>query len=189
MAATMARRSQYGTVRRSVYGRRPELEAYDGNAARVLEGGEILAPRPQVRPRERAISRPQIQVREAGKVSLFAVVGFLAVAVFAALVLMSNVQTAALSDRVVELSGELSDLQSQEAKLRAQYELAFDLAEIEETLTANGTMVKPQSSQIIYLDLSEPDSVVFFDEEEESALDGLLEQLGQLFGGAVEYFR
>ena len=91
MAATMARRSQYGTVRRSVYGRRPELEAYDGNAARVLEGGEILAPRPQVRPRERAISRPQIQVREAGKVSLFAVVGFLAVAVFAALVLMSNV--------------------------------------------------------------------------------------------------
>ena len=50
-------------------------------------------------------------------------------------------------------------------------------------------MVKPQSSQIIYLDLSEPDSVVFFDEEEESALGGLLEQLGQLFGGAVEYFR
>lgn len=182
MATAVKRRkySKYDTI---------PFPMYDGSAARQLEQEEVLRPRPLVRPRERAVVRPKVRVREAGIVSPFAVVGFLAVLVFAVLLLFSYVQLAVISDQVVSLRSDLTGLKTEEAKLRAQYELAFDLAEIEETLTANGTMVKPQSSQIIYLDLSEPDSVVFFDEEEESALDGLLEQLGQLFGGAVEYFR
>lgn len=184
MATAVRRRN----IRYSKYDTVP-YEAYDGSAARQLEREEVLQPRPVVRPRERAVVRPRVRVREAGAVSPFAVVGFLAVGVFAVLLLFSYARLMTISQQVVALNSEMTTLQSEEAKLRAQYELAFDLAEIEETLTANGTMVKPQSSQIIYLDLSEPDSVVFFDEEEESALGGLLEQLGELFGGAVEYFR
>ena len=156
----------------------------------MLEREEVLQPRPQVRPRERAVARPKVRVREAGQVSLFAVVGFLAVGVFAALVLMSNVKLAALSSQVTSLSDELSELQSEEAKLRAEYELSVDLAALEQSLTESGTMVKPQSGQVIYLDLSEPDRVELF--QEENTADGLnsaLESVKQVFENVVEYFR
>jgi len=130
-------------------------------------------------------------VREAGKVSVFAVVGFLAVGIFAALVLMSCVKLAAISGEVVTLNSRLTTLQGEEAKLRAKYELAFDIAAIEEEMTSSGAMVKPQSSQIIYLDLSEPDSVVLFRGQETPAagLGGALEGARTIFGTVLEYFR
>ena len=49
--------------------------AYDGSAARQLQREEVLQPRPLVRPRERAVARPRVRVREAGAVSPFAVAG------------------------------------------------------------------------------------------------------------------
>ena len=188
MAAAVARRERRYRTGRTAYG--PDLTAYDGSAARVLEREEVLQPRPRVRPRERAVARPKVRVREAGQVSLFAVVGFLAVGVFAALVLMSNVKLAALSSQMTSLSDELSELQSEEAKLRAEYELSVDLAALEQSLTESGTMVKPQSGQVIYLDLSEPDRVELF--QEENTADGLnsaLESVKQVFENVVEYFR
>lgn len=187
MAQAVARRNnRYRSYVRSV-----DAASYDGNAARVLDGAEVLQPRPEVRTRERAVERPRVQAREAGKISLFAVVGFLAIGVFAALVLLSSVRMAALSDEVVALNSQLTALQSEEAKLRAKYELAFDIAEIEQQLTASGAMVKPQSSQIIYLDLSEPDSVVLFQAEptHASGLQGALNSVQAVFGDLVEYFR
>ncbi len=162
---------------------------YDGSAARQLEQQEVLQPRPQVRPRERAVARPKIRVREAGAVSPFAVVGFAAVAVFAVLLLYSYVQLAVISKQVVGLRADLTGLKTEEAKLRAKYELAYDLDAIETQLTTNGTMVKPQNGQVIYVDLSEPDSVTYFDEDGtasglEDAADGLQSILTQV----MEYF-
>jgi len=100
-----------------------------------------------------------------GSVSIFAVVGFLAVGVFAILVLMSSIRMITLSDDIAQLKTDLGVLQKEEAKLRTQYELAFDQTTIEKNMTATGTMVKPQDGQILYLDLSAPDSVVLFQEE------------------------
>ena len=48
---------------RSAYQRIPGT-AYDGSAARRLERAEVLEPRPRVRPRERAVSRPRVQDRK-----------------------------------------------------------------------------------------------------------------------------
>ena len=95
-----------------------------------------------VRPRERAVVRPRVRVREAGLVSPFAVVGFLAVGVFAVLLLFSYVQLTTISQQVVELRSEMTALQSEEAKLRTAYELSYDLSSIEETMTASGAMVR-----------------------------------------------
>ena len=188
MAAAVARRERRYRTGRTAYG--PDLTAYDGSAARVLEREEVLQPRPQVRPRGRAVARPKEGVGEAGQVSLFAVVGFLAVGVFAALVLMSNVKLAALSSQVTSLNDELSELQSEEAKLRAEYELSVDLAALEQSLTESGTMVKPQSGQVIYLDLSEPDNVVLYGEKGTTQGPlGLLEGLKELFGDLFAYFQ
>ncbi len=127
-------------------------------------GRRFFGPGPMVRPRERAVVRPRVRVREAGLVSPFAVVGFLAVGVFAVLLLFSYVQLTTISQQVVELRNEMTALQSEEAKLRTAYELSYDLSSIEETMTASGAMVRPQNGQVVYVDLSEPDTVTFFNQ-------------------------
>ena len=183
MATAVKRRkySKYDTI---------PFPAYDGSAARQLEQEEVLRPRPLVRPRERAVVRPKVRVREAGIVSPFAVVGFLAVLVFAVLLLFSYVQLAVISDQVVSLRSDLTGLKTEEAKLRAQYELAYDLSAIEETVTSNGSMVKPQAGQIYSLDLSEEDSVVHYDQESAAeAAGGLLDAIGEFVDGVLSYFR
>ena len=75
------------TVRRSSYDPYRNLNyQYDGSAVRIPEEEEILRPRPQVRPRNQELSRPKVAVRPAGKVSLFAVAGFGAVAALAVMI-------------------------------------------------------------------------------------------------------
>ena len=171
VAASEARRRNRYPGGRATYGNL----AYAGPAGRPLErdGREALRPRPKTRPRERAVARPKVRVREAGQVSIFAVVGFLAGAVFAVLLMFSTVQVTMLGDQIVALEGDLSDLQ-------AQYELAYDMNTVEEKAKAAG-MVKPQASQIYTLDLSEEDSVVHYEEDQESdsfldAVTGILEE-------------
>lgn len=174
---------------RSAYQRIPGT-AYDGSAARRLERAEVLEPRPRVRPRERAVSRPRVQVRETGRVSIFAVVGFAAVAVFAVLLLMSYVQLAQISDDVVSLKREMTTLQSDEAQLRAEYALAYDLSEIEQKLTADGSMIRPDDSQICYVDLSEPDAIEFLTEDAPvKGVEGVIRSIQEIVGEVVEYFR
>lgn len=184
MASTAAvKRNRYNSAR-ATYG----SVAYDLDYRR---GGAVTAPRPLVRPREEAAVRPKIRVREAGKVSLFAVVGFLAIGVFAVLVLMSGIQLTTLSDDIASLNKQMTTLQSEEANLRTQYALAFDLNSIENAVTSNGSMVKPQNGQIIYLDLSEPDSVVLY-EESETPLQGVAgawQSIQEVFSNVVEYFK
>jgi hypothetical protein len=143
-----------------------------------------------VRPRERAVVRPRVRVREAGLVSPFAVVGFLAVGVFAVLLLFSYVQLTTISQQVVELRSEMTALQSEEAKLRTAYELSYDLSSIEETMTASGAMVRPQNGQVVYVDLSEPDTVTFFNQDEAVAgLDGMFESVKSIASEIVAYFQ
>ena len=184
MAELARRRSRYAAYRHV-----PDRLAYDGSAARRLEREEVLQPRPLVRPRERVVARPKVRVREAGKVSVFAVVGFLAVGVFAVVLLMSYVQLAMLSDDVVGLRSQMTELQAEEAKLRVQYELAYDLGTIEAAVTGSGQMAKPQVDQIYYVDLAEPDSVVRFDQDAPATgLSGLLESAGEIFSQIAAYF-
>jgi len=160
--------------------------AYDGSAARVLEGEEVLQPRPHVRPRRHAMARPRAEVRAAGKVSLFAVAGFAAVAVMAVLILMSYVQLSAISTEMVTLNSEMDQLQSEEATLRARYELAYDLGAIESAVTADGSMSRPQAGQMVYVDLTEPDSVVRYAKEETGG--SFLDSIEEIVGSVLAYF-
>ena len=69
--------------RYSTYGSVAYQPQYDGSAARQPARRETPQPqrRPRVQPRERVAARPSVEVREQGAVSLFAIVGFMAVAV------------------------------------------------------------------------------------------------------------
>lgn len=177
-----------GAVRRKTYDPYRNFGfAYDGSAARALEREEVLRPSPRVRPRRQAAVRPKIRVREAGHVSLFAVSGFAAVAVLAVLVLMSYVQLAGLSGEVVGLNGEMTRLKSEEATLRARYELAYDLGAIENAVTADGSMSRPQSGQMIYVDLTEPDSVEVYDHGQETT-GRFLDGVRQIVENVLAYF-
>lgn len=159
---------------------------YDGSAVRIAQEEDVLRPRPQVRPRNQELSRPKVAVRPAGKVSLFAVAGFGAVAVLAVLILMSYIQLSSISNEVVSLNSEMTRLQSEEATLRARYELAYDLGAIEKAVTSDGSMGRPQAGQMVYVDLTEPDSVVLYHQDETSG--GFLESLEEIVGSILAYF-
>ena len=180
MANTMKRRS-YDPYRNMSY-------AYDGSAARVLEQEEVLRPRPQprVRPRHAQLERPKVEVRPAGKVSLFAVAGFVTVAALAVMILMSTVQLMSVSDEVVSIENQIRELKSEEATLLARYEMAYDLGAIESAVTADGSMSRPQAGQIIYVDLIEPDIVVLYSQTE--AAEGLWGSITQFWDSLLAYF-
>lgn len=180
-------RSMTETVRRGSYDPYRNLSyQYDGSAVRVPEEEEILRPRPQVRPRNGELARPKVAVRPAGKVSLFAVTGFAVVAVMAVLILMSYIQLSTISNEVVSLNSEMTQLQSEEATLRARYELAYDLGAIEKAMTADGSMGRPQAGQMVYVDLTEPDSVVIYNQAEASG--SFLDSLEEIVGSILSYF-
>lgn len=116
--------------------------------------------------------------------------GFLAVGVFAVLLLFSYARLMTISQQVVALNSEMTTLQSEEAKLRAQYELAYDLDAIQESLTTSGTMVEPQNGQTVYVDLSEPNTVKVFQQEEgTSGLEGMFQSVKSIAEEIVTYFR
>lgn len=179
MADALRRRNSYDPYRNM-------SAAYDGSAARVLQGEEVLAPRPRVRPRSKELTRPHVETRPAGKVSIFAVVGFGAVLALAVCILMSFVQLSSLAGEVVELNDRMTQLKSEEATLLARYELAYDLGAIESAVTADGSMSRPQAGQMIYVDLTEPDSVTVYSQDQNSG--GFWDSVEEFIGGILAYF-
>ena len=183
--ASRRRRTSYDT-----YGNVAYAPVYEGNAVRVPRREETLQPKPRVRPREqeRTLTRTRVQVREAGEVSPFAVIGFLAVGIFAALLLWSYSQYIVTTDQLVTLRSDLVDLQEENVRLSAQYEQVFDMERIQEAV--GDTMVRPTSDQIVYLDLSEPDRVTLYGEDETAQGPlGLWKGLEELFGDLFAYFQ
>ena len=163
MASRRRNRPSYDT-----YGSVAYAPAYDGSAVRAPGREDTLRPKPKVSP--------------------FAVIGFLAVGIFAALVLWSYSQYIVTSDQLVTMRSELSDLQEENVRLSAQYEKVFDMERIQAAV--GDTMVRPTNDQIVYLDLSEPDSVVLYGQEETSqGPQGLLDGLKELFGDLFAYFQ
>jgi hypothetical protein len=121
-------------------------------------------------------------------VAPFAVIGFLLVGVFAALLLLSYAQYTVVADQVVSLRDELSTLQTENATLSAEYEKVFGLERIQEAV--GETMVRPSASQIEYIDLSEPDSVqVYGKSDGTSGILGALNGIGEVISDVIEYFR
>lgn len=176
--ANERRATQYRTYGSAAY--QPE---YEGNTVRRsgqrTRRHEEPVRRPKVQPRTQPVSRPSVEVRQQGAVSPFAIVGFLAVALCALLLVMTSARLAMVKDETVELRSQLAALQQEEKILMAQYELAFDLNEIEDMFTADGSMVKAGSGQTAYLDLSEGDNVVYY-EAAEGGLSGFVRQVEKL---------
>ncbi len=185
--------------------------AYDGNAALKMTTVEMPMQQQQrrtkqsqpVRPKtepngQKQTKRPKQNVsqmtapvvhveKKAAKVRApAAVVAILAVALVVILTLISYAKLVMINDQVVDLRGQLSQLQTEQTRLMAQYELAYDLQEIETTMLTTGQMTKVQDWQTYTLELSEPDGVEYY---KESNVGEKLIFLAKEFISAVkEYF-
>lgn len=118
---------------------------------------ERPVPKSKRRSRVRSLTRTAVRVRQPGQIAPMTVLGMLAVAFLSALLLMGYAQYTGLSDQTVRLRNELSQLESENATLSAQYEQVFDISRIEAYV--GDQMQRPVSGQIEYIDLSKPDSV------------------------------
>lgn len=179
--ATERKTRRYDTYGSVAY--QPEYEYGTAAPARRSRQPQRVE-RPRVQPREQVAVRPQVEVRTQSAVAPFAIIGFAAVALCALLLVMSSARLAMVNDETVTLRSTLSDLQSEEKVLQAQYELAYDLSAIEAALTADGSMVKASSGQVVYLDLFEGDNVVYY-EAAERGLSGLIRQAEQFLAGKL----
>lgn len=166
--AEQRRNRRYRTYGSVAYQPEFEQESIQEPARRErVHGNTVRRPeprrRPQVQPRRRPAVRPSIQVRTQSAVAPFAVVGLFAVLVCTLLLVVSSAQLAVANNDIVEMRDQLSDLQDEGRMLQAKYELVFDLEAIEKQFLSNGSMVRPSAGQTVYLDLSAPDSVVYYD--------------------------
>ena len=145
---------------------------------------------PQVTTRVRERSRVRVTTRQQQAVAPFAIIGFLAAAAIAVVLLLGNIQLNSLYADNVQLQKQLTTLKTEHADLTAQFELKFDQAKPEAAVAADGTLAKPNSNQSVYIDLSEPDNAVVYGSEKQSTgVDGFFKTVGDLFSSVVEYFR
>ena len=128
-----------------------------------------------------------VQTRERQKLSVLTVLGFGAAAALAVLVLMSYIQLMGISNSVVSLKSQLEDLETENVTLTTQYERMYDLSTVQEAAEAAG-MSKPSGSQIYYIDLSDGDSAVVYQQKEPDVLSRLLTSLHHGVYAVVEYF-
>ena len=135
----------------------------------------------------RAHEHTKARVRTAQRLSPVIVVGYAALAVMLTLLVVSYVQLTAISNTVVAMNKEASQLETDQVILQTQYERAYDLASVKEAAIEAG-MSRPSDSQIYYIDLSDPDNAVIYQDQEEGLLSWLKE-LGSSILAMVEYFR
>ena len=135
---------------------------------------------PRIVPRKRPAARPDIQVRTQSAFSPFAVAGLFSVLACTLLLVISTAQLATVNNDIVDLRGDLAGLMEENLMLQARYELVFDLEAIEKMFLSDGSMVRSGAGQTVYLDLSAPDSVIYYDGAGEG-LSALVQRLERYF--------
>ena len=178
-------------TKRAPYGSRTE-----GNLARKLGEEEKRARHSERRAEGKARDAQRRNVRAQGagrtrqrqRVSFSAFAGFALLAVLVLTLVMSYAKLTAISSDVVAIKSELTALQSEHVTLLTRYEQTFDLAAIRKSAEDTG-MAKPSASQIFYVDLSEPDSVVIYQPDGGNILSRFFASLERGMCSVVEYFR
>ena len=136
--------------------------------------------------RQRA--KAKAAVRPAQKASPVLVMGFACVAALLMGLLMCYVQINAVSNSIVDMKSEISQLEIEQVTLLTRYEQAFDLASVKESAQAAG-MSQPSDSQIYYIDLPGQDRAVAYSAQKVGFLADVKEGLSQRFLATMEYFR
>ena len=155
----MAAQRRNGTRRYRTSGNvayQPEFEqerVRESSRGGQVRGNTVRRPeprrRPQPQPRRRPAARPSIQVRPQGAVAPFTVVGLFAVLACTLLLVVNCARLAVANNSIVELRGDLAQLQDENRVLQARYELLFDVEEIERQFLSDGSMVRSSPGQTV----------------------------------------
>lgn len=147
--------------------------AIQGTAALKLSPTETAAPGKGLLGKEKA-KRSKRKAKKAqpaksrallqltGRDGARAILAIAAVALVVVITLGSYAKLVMVNDQVVDLRSQLRTLETEETKLMAQYELSYDLQEIETQMLSSGKMMKLQDWQTYTLELSEPDAVEYY---------------------------
>jgi cell division protein FtsL len=162
--------------------------AYDIDALarerRLEDAGRIREEERQVQP----VRRSQTAAQPRAKVSPLLLMGAAVLCAMVVVLLMGYAKLTNISDSVVTMQSEMSDLEEEHIALLTKYEKTFDLATIKSTAEAAG-MKKPGSGQIYYIDLSGADNAVVYQANSDSILSKLFAGIGDGVNSVVEYFR
>ena len=126
-----------------------------------------------------------VREKTSARISVFAVIGFLFIMGLQILSVWSGMTLHTVSAESAGLKTDLRKLRAEEATLKSQYERKLNLKDIEARAEALG-MSRPQSGQIVYIDLSSPDHAIVYGREEDKVSDffnGIKGSLGKI----VEY--
>ena len=138
-----------------------QVDLHPEGGATVTEEPVHTAPE---EPKQQRASRRQKAVQEEpAKRQLLIAPGLAALGLITVVVvimtLMSYAQLVMVNDEVFDARSELRGLQTEESKLMAQYDLAYDGQHREPHLASRRQMLKSQSCKTYTLELAEPDSV------------------------------
>lgn len=162
---------------------------YEERQERRKAPKEIVVERPvkKAEPQRREEVVRHVRVRERQKVSAVMALGVVALAATVVVLLMSYAQLTTLSNEVVSMQRTLTNLEDEHVVLLTQHEQTFDLSTVKEA-ARNAGMYKPSASQVYYIDLSAPDSVVIYEQKDTSVLSRVFTSFGQGVFSVVEYF-
>ena len=163
---------------------------YQRNAVPVPDGGEPYPqPRRQGRTRSgeiarrRMTTRTRVRLRPKESVAPFPIVGFALAAVMAVMVLVSNVQLNSIYSKTVSLQSQLTQLQTEGEKLRAEYETVFNQNVLNKAVKEAGNLTPSNGGQIVYVELSDPDNVIVYHQEEKTEIERFLDSIHAFFAG------
>lgn len=172
MASAVKRNQTYGNV------------AYDTGRLGTFPSrrGPQLQELPLVRPRRRSQEQVQTRVKVAlrpkEEYSIVPMLGFVLAGLMAVMILMGYVQLDAIYADTVEARDQLSTLQAEEVQLLAQYEEVFDQSTLQAAIeNADVLLSEASNSQKVYVDLSEPDNAVVYNQSGENDLLQALKDL------------
>lgn len=168
---------------------------YDGNAVRRMSDPQRLPQEELRKPRisEEELARgnqpgQKVALREQQRVSLLAIAGFVMVAMLAVAVLASYVQLNNVYARTVAAQSTLTQLESDYAKLEAQDQEIFDNERLSKA-ASKAHLVKPGMNQQVYVELSDPDNAVVYQQGDGvPVLERAVRGLRAFLSGVGEYF-
>ena len=137
-------------------------------------------------PEERTVSGPVRREQAKVHISPFAVLGILAAAFLAALVIFCYVRIYEVNSSIASLKTQLNELEETHMRLEGRYQSQLDLLDLEAHARQHG-LSNPTQSQIVYLDLSGADHADITPAAEQNEFAVFLSSVIQSVREFVEY--
>ncbi len=151
------------------------------------EEAPAAKPKRQKREEVKVAVRPKKKAAAKQRIAPFGVLGLLTAALMLVLVLMGNVQLAALSAEASEVQDHIAELQNEEAKLKIQYERVFELDKVEQYAVNQLGMIPSSSGRVYYLNGSTPDKAVIIKGADNNT--NVFKSINTFLSRVVEYFK